>query len=81
VFVRADNPELIKIIDLEKARKQIRTRHRDISEVGAFFRRCVWLNPKEGLQFMKAYWGVSKFETKHRLFLKLLDDKLRCKST
>jgi hypothetical protein len=79
VFVHQDNPEMLKVIDLEKARKQIHTPSRDVSEICAFYRRCAWLNPKEGLQFMKAYWGVNKFENKHRLFLKRLQDKVQLK--
>jgi hypothetical protein len=77
VYVKLDNPEMLKIIDLEKARKQFRTNHRDISEIASFYRRCTWLNPKEGLQFMKAYWGLSKFENKHRRLLKLLQNRVQ----
>jgi hypothetical protein len=77
IYVNLHNPEIIKIIDLEKARKQFRTNHRDMSEIASFYRRCVWLNPKEGLQFMKAYWGVSKFENKHRLLLKTLQNRVQ----
>lgn len=80
LYVHNDNPEIIRVIDLEKARKQIHTMRRDVSEICAFYRRCVWANPKEGLAFMKAYWGVSKFETKHRIFLKLLQDKVQLKA-
>lgn len=79
VFVNLLNPEIIKVIDLEKACKQIHTQHRDLSEITSFYRRCQWLNPKEGLQFMKAYWGVNKFETKHRLFLKRMQDRIETK--
>jgi RIO-like serine/threonine protein kinase len=80
VFVNQSNPEIIKFIDLEKARKQFRTTYRDMADIASFFRRCQWLNPKEGLAFMKAYWGVNKFETKHRLLLKRLQDRVAAKS-
>lgn len=80
VFVLKSNPEVLRMIDLEKARKQFRTNHRDMADIASFFRRCVWNNPKEGLQFMKAYWGVNKFENKHRLMLKRLQDRVAAKS-
>lgn len=76
VYVLSAHPENIAMIDLEKARKQWRTSHRRMADLSSFFRRCAWIHPKESLQFMKAYWGVTKFETKHRLNLKRLQDRV-----
>lgn len=76
IFVREDNPESLKIIDLEKARRMFRTQYRDLSEIVTFYRRCPNTNPKEMLNFMKAYWGVNKFTLKHRKFLQKLEQRL-----
>lgn len=81
IYVNTANPEMVRIIDLEKARKQRIIKRNDMIDITPFYRRCAWANPKEGLQFMKAYWGVSKFENKHRLMLKQLENRLQVKQS
>lgn len=76
VFVRENDGQVdIRFIDLEKAKKCILTKHRIISELTAFVRRCEWRNQAEMVQFLKYYWNVKKLRPEHKRMVKRI--KLR----
>lgn len=74
VFIREHNDLLeLRVIDLEKAKRQWRTQRRIIHELTAFIRRFPWENEQERLLFLKAYWDVDTLTPRQQKCLKAIE--------